>query len=99
MNPPAIRRRTLLENSPKQRRKGDMRDEHQASVARAPSSANQTSIASAQASGRRELSRRAEPRHARAWRGRRVSHEIRDTPPRFEGMASYDGHQFDPCIS
>jgi len=29
----------------------------------------------------------------------RFSHEIRDTPPRFEGMASCDGHQFDPCIS
>ena len=29
----------------------------------------------------------------------RFSHEIRDTPPRFEGMASCDGHQFDPCIA
>src|SRR5271166_4760798 len=28
----------------------------------------------------------------------RFSHEIRDAPPRFEGMASCDGHQFDPCI-
>ena len=28
----------------------------------------------------------------------RFSHQIRDAPPRFEGMPSCDGHQFDPCI-
>ena len=26
------------------------------------------------------------------------SKHCRDTPPRFEGMPSRDGHQFDPCI-